>query len=357
VLVESVKDHAIVMLDPDGRVERWSPGAEVVTGYRAEELTGQHLNVLYTPEDLARGLPDGLLRGADSAGRTEDEGWRVRKDGSRYWASEVVTALRSRTGELTGYAKVTRDLSERRSAELSRARAEEAVRLRDEFLSVASHELRTPLTTLQIELRSLYEHRDACDDRMAKRIERSVRSADRLDALIESLLDVSRIATGKLVLRPAALDLSQLLPPLLDALRASAEKAGCALSLVMSGPIMGTWDRSRLQQVLMNLLANALKYGAGGPVTVTVSTDADEAVIEVADKGPGIRETDLARIFRRFERAVSLRHYGGLGLGLYVSREIVRAQGGTISARNLVGGGACFTVRLPMDGPGFQGIG
>jgi signal transduction histidine kinase len=125
----------------------------------------------------------------------------------------------------------------------------------------------------------------------------------------------------------------------------------------MSGPVMGTWDRPRLQQVLMNLLANAMKYGAGGPVTVTVSTDAGEAVIEVADKGPGIREEDLARIFRRFERAVSVRHYGGLGLGLYVSREIVRAQGGTISARNLASGGACFTVRLPMDGPGFHGIG
>jgi signal transduction histidine kinase len=302
-------------------------------------------------------LPDSLLRRAAATGRVEDEGWRRRKDGMRFWAEEVITALRDRGGELTGYAKVTRDLSERRNAELTRARAEQAVRLRDEFLSVASHELRTPLTTLQIELRSLYDQRDACGERMAKRIERSVRSADKLDALIASLLDVSRIATGKLVLSPAALDLSQLVPQLLETLRLTASKAGCTLSLVMSGPIMGTWDRPRLQQVLMNLLANALKYGAGGPVTISVSTEADEAIIEVADKGPGIREEDMARIFRRFERDVSVRHYGGLGLGLYVSREIVRSQGGTISARNLDSGGACFTVRLPMDGASAQGIG
>jgi PAS domain S-box-containing protein len=347
-LVDSVRDHAIFMLDRDGRVETWSTGAEGVAGYCRHEIVGQRVHVFFTAEDQSRGLPQELLQQAASAGRAEDEGWRVRKDGSRFWVDEVTTALRDRAGELTGYALVTRDLTERRNAELSRARAEEAIRLRDEFLSVASHELRTPLTTLQIELRGLYDQRQTCGNRVAKRIERSVRNADRLDALIESLLDVSRIATGKLVLRPASVDLSQILPPVLDDMRLTAAKAGCTLSLSAKGPVHGTWDRPRLQQVLMNLLANAMKYGAGGPVTVTLDTDGDDAVIEVADKGPGIREQDLSRIFRRFERAVSVRHYGGLGLGLYVSREIVRAQGGTIAARNLSGGGACFTVRLPI---------
>jgi PAS domain S-box-containing protein len=339
------------MLDRDGRVETWNAGAEGVAGYRRHEIVGQRAHVLYTAEDQARGLPRELLQQAAAAGRAEDEGWRVRKDSSRFWADETTTALRDRAGDLTGYARVTRDLTERRNAELSRARAEEAIRLRDEFLSVASHELRTPLTTLQIELRGLYDQRSTCEGRVAKRIERSVRNADRLDALIESLLDVSRIATGKLVLRPASVDLSELLPPLLEDLRLTATKAGCTLSLSVKGSVRGTWDRPRLQQVLMNLLANAMKYGAGGPVTVTLDTDGDDAVIEVADKGPGIRTQDLSRIFRRFERAVSVRHYGGLGLGLYVSREIVRAQGGTIAARNLAGGGACFTVRLPIERP------
>jgi PAS domain S-box-containing protein len=348
-LIDSVRDHAIFMLDREGRVETWSTGAEGVSGYCRHEIIGQRVQLFYSAEDRGHGLPDELLRQAAAAGRAEDEGWRVRKDGSRFWADEVVTALRDRDGGLTGYTLVMRDLTERRNAELARARAEEAIRLRDEFLSVASHELRTPLTTLQIELRGLYDQRATCADRVAKRIERSVRNADRLDALIESLLDVSRIATGKLVLRPASVDLSQLVPPVVEEMRLLAAKAGCTLSLSAVGPVCGTWDRPRLQQVLMNLLANAVKYGAGGPVTITVGTDGDDAVIEVADKGPGIREQDLARIFRRFERAVSVRHYGGLGLGLYVSREIVRAQGGTIAARNLAGGGACFTVRLPIE--------
>jgi signal transduction histidine kinase len=231
------------------------------------------------------------------------------------------------------------------------------VRLRDEFLSVASHELRTPLTALQIELRGLYDQRGECGDNMARRIERSVRSADRLDALIQGLLDVSRIATGKLVLKPGAVDLARLVPRLLEEMRHTASKAGCPLSIAVSGAVQGQWDQPRLEQVLMNLLANAFQYGAGGPVSVQVSTDGGDAVIEVADQGPGIRDEDLTRIFRRFERAVSVRHHGGLGLGLYVSREIVRAQGGTIVARNLETGGACFTVRLPLEGGNAEGIG
>jgi PAS domain S-box-containing protein len=353
VLLDSVKDHAIFTLDRNGRVETWSPGAELLAGYRPSEIAGKGVHVLYTAEDRARGLPDALLDQAASLGRAEDEGWRIRKDDSRFWGNEVLTALRDPAGELTGYADVTRDLTERRNAELSRARAEEAVRLRDEFLCVASHELRTPLTTLQIELRGLYDQRATCGDRMAKRIERSVRNADRLGSLIEGLLDVSRIATGQLELRPATTDLARVVPRLLDEMRQTASKAGCALSLAVSGAVRGQWDQPRVEQVLMNLLANAFKYGAGGPVSVRVSTEGADAVIEVADHGPGIRDEDLTRIFRRFERAVSVRHHGGLGLGLYVSREIVRAQGGTIAARNLETGGACFTVRLPMrDGEG-----
>ena len=139
VLVDSVKDHAIFMLDPEGRVRTWNPGAECIAGYRFDEIAGQRVHVFYTAEDRASGLPDALLEQAAASGRSEDEGWRMRKDGSRFWADEVVTALRDRAGALTGYGRVTRDLTERRNAELSRARAEEAVRLRDEFLSVASH--------------------------------------------------------------------------------------------------------------------------------------------------------------------------------------------------------------------------
>jgi CheY-like chemotaxis protein/anti-sigma regulatory factor (Ser/Thr protein kinase) len=188
---------------------------------------------------------------------------------------------------------------------------------------------------------------------VAKRIERSVRSADRLDALIESLLDVSRIATGKLVLAPAAIDLAQLVPQIVDRARSMAAKAGCALSLSMSGPVRGCWDCTRLQQVLMNLLANALKYGAGGPVSVTVTTDGADAVIEVADNGPGITPEVLPRIFESF---YTTKPRGmGTGLGLPISLGIVRALGGEITVDTHPGEGAIFRVRLPageLSAPG-----
>jgi signal transduction histidine kinase len=267
----------------------------------------------------------------------------------------VLNAIRGHDGGLVGYAKVTRDLTERRQLEeerVSRARAEEAVRLRDEFLSIASHDLKTPLTTLQIELQLLEQRRALLDEKELKRLDRAVRSAARLGALVDSLLDVSRIAAGQLVLQREPIDLAQVLALLVDSFQGVAARAGCTLTLETPRPVRGTWDRLRLEQVVTNLIANALKYGARGPVKVSLASENGAAVIEVSDLGPGIPEDALDRIFTRFERAAPARHYGGLGLGLYVSREIVRAEGGTIAARNLAGGGACFTVRLPLERPG-----
>jgi signal transduction histidine kinase len=163
------------------------------------------------------------------------------------------------------------------------------------------------------------------------------------------LLDVSRISSGGLALTTDDLELSETVSQVVASLRGAAASARCDLSFTTTGAIRGSWDRLRIEQMVMNLLSNALKYGAGAPVKVTLSTDGSHAVLEVADKGPGIPAKDLDRIFGRFERAASFRHYGGLGLGLYVTREVVAGQGGTIDARNLPGGGACFTVRLPLE--------
>jgi PAS domain S-box-containing protein len=351
LLVEAVHDYAIFMLDPRGNVATWNSGAERIKGYRADEIIGRHFSCFRLPADVRAGKCERELVIAAARGSMEEEGWRVRKDGSRFWANVVLTAIRDAGGGLVGYAKVTRDLTERRRLDderLRRALAEEAVRLRDDFLSIASHELKTPLTTLQIDLRALTERLGADDDRrLVKRAERAARSADRLDALIESLLDVSRIASGKLILKPEQLDLSQELATLVDNLQGMAAAAHCELTLRTSGAILGFWDRLRLEQVVMNLVANALKYGAGAPVTVSAAVEGGQAVIQVMDGGPGIPEADLGRIFGRFERAASIQNYGGLGLGLYVSDQIVRSLGGTIEALNRSEGGACFTVRLP----------
>jgi PAS domain S-box-containing protein len=351
LIIDAVEDYAICMLDPQGRVATWNSGAERLEGYAAKEIIGQHFERFRLDEDVREGRAQHELELAAREGRVESEGWRRRKDGSRFWAYVVLTAIRDASGELLGFAKVTRDLTDRNRLDderLHRARAEEAVRLRDEFLRIASHELKTPLTTVQIELQGLQELATG-DERLAKRLGRAARNADRLAALIESLMDVSRIAEGGLTLKPEPLDLSELISQLADWLRPSAAKAGCPLAFSTSGPIPGSWDRLRLEQVVLNLCGNAFKYGAGKPVWLSVSREDEQAIIDVSDAGSGIPERDLQRIFGRFERAASQRHYGGMGLGLYVSREIVEAHHGTISARNLPEGGARFTVRLPVE--------
>jgi PAS domain S-box-containing protein len=348
------------MLDRDGRVQTWNTGAALIKGYQRDEIVGKSIELFYTREDRENGRPAMLLGQAAREGRVEDEGWRVRKDGSRFWADVVITALRNEAGELIGYAKVTRDLTarlqaeqERRKADADRVRAEEALRIRDEFLSIASHELKTPLTALQIELfgmRTLSAKMGDGGDRMSRKVSRASRNADRLERLIEMLLDVSRVATGRLTLKPERFDLSEAVRQVAETMRGTAEQSACELSTDTAGPIVGDWDRVRVEQVVMNLLVNAFKYGAGRPVTVSTATEGGEGVIEVRDHGPGVPVEDLKRIFERFERGAR-RDHGGLGLGLYVSREIALAHDGSIAARNLPEGGAAFTIRLPLAAP------
>jgi PAS domain S-box-containing protein len=351
LLVQSVKDYAIFMLDPLGRIVTWNAGAARINGYQASEIIGQHFSRFYPEEDVRSGKCERELEIASIEGRYEEEGWRVRKDGTRFWSSVVITALRDPGGALIGYGKVTRDLTQRRRLEEERVRlvqAEESIRLRDEFLSIASHELKTPLTALQLQLQGLAPRVGALDPAMVPRFARAIRSGQRLSDLIEALLDVSRIATGRFELKRELFDMGEAVRDLVERLRDSATKSGCELVVTAPEGIVGAWDRLRIEQVLVNLLSNALKYGAGNPVRVEVTRDGPDALIEVRDAGPGIREEDLARIFGRFERASSIRHYGGLGLGLYVAREIVEAHHGAVSAQNSSGGGAVLVVRLPI---------
>ena len=350
LLVDSIRDYAVFMLDPDGIVRSWNNGAQLIKGYTAAEIIGRHISTFYIPEERDEGKPQRLLALAERDGRVEAEGWRVRKDGSRFWADVVITALRE-GGELVGFVKVTRDLTDRLRAQEERlqlAHAEEAIRLRDEFLSIASHELRTPLTALQLQLESLEEQTAAGPARLSGKVAGAVRSSQRLGVLIDSLLDVSRIATGQLSLHPSEMDLRPSVELLLDGLRDSADRAGSRLELEADSALCGEWDQIRLEQLLTNLVANAIKYGAGKPIVVSLARDGDGAVIQVRDHGPGVQTEDMERIFDRFERASSMRHHGGFGLGLYVAREIARAHGGSIAVHNAEDGGACFTVRLPL---------
>jgi PAS domain S-box-containing protein len=347
-----VKDYAIFMLDPTGRVFTWNAGAEHIKGYRPEEIIGRHFSIFYPEDEVRAGKCTMELEVASRDGRFEDEGWRLRKDGSRFWASVVITALHNQHGALAGFAKVTRDLTQRRRLEEERlllAHAKEAIRLRDEFVSIASHELKTPVTTLQLQLQSLRLSAGMQEERTAGKIDRAIRSGHRLTELIETLLDVTRITSGRLELHRHELDLAQSVMEVVDRFRESASKAACELVFNGESGIVGSWDRIRIEQVVTNLLANAIKYGAGSPVEVTLIREGHQALLQVRDRGSGIAADDLQRIFGRFERASSLRHYGGLGLGLFVTGQIVEAHGGTIEAHNAPEGGAHLRVRLPIE--------
>jgi signal transduction histidine kinase len=201
---------------------------------------------------------------------------------------------------------------------------------------------------LQLQLDTLNNRMDQSGQHVSAKIQRAAQSSERLVSLVESLLDVSRIATGRFALDIKEFDLADSVIRVVDGLRPAAERARCALTVDASQPITGSWDQLRLEQALTNLIANAVKYGAGKPVRVSARRDGGEVVLEVRDHGPGIPETELARIFRRFERAASMRNYGGLGLGLYFIQAIAEAHGGSVVASNASDGGACFQIKLPV---------
>jgi PAS domain S-box-containing protein len=364
LLVESVKDYAIYMLDRNGCIATWNSGAENIKGYTAHEAIGRHFAMFYPPEDVAAGRPERELTLATRDGRYEEEGWRVRKNGERFWASVVITAVYDEARTITGFAKVTRDLTERRRIELQmlaaeRAAAEERVRTmeaerlveqRDEFISVAAHELRTPLTALQLKLQGLEQGLEKVvpDGRLLDRLRGALRQVGRLGELVERLLDVSRIVGGKLVLKRESTDVAALARQIADELREPARAAGVDLRLHGVESVVGQWDKARLEQVVTNLVSNAIKYGNSKPVDITIASTDALARVTVADHGIGIAADDLERIFGRFERAVPGRHYAGLGLGLYVSRNIVEAHGGTLQATSDADEGSTFVVEIPL---------
>ncbi|QSQ28532.1 PAS domain-containing sensor histidine kinase [Pyxidicoccus parkwayensis] len=273
-----------------------------------------------------------------------------------------------RDGEVVAACIYVEDMTERRRVEAQRdagaareravreqalRETQEAVRARDEFLSVAAHELRTPLTSLRLHLQLLQRQlgisQPALSEQLAPRTQVLERQLSRLGGLVNTLLDVSRLAAGKLSLEPREMDLAQLVRQMADAFAEEFKKAGSELTLHVDGPLQGTWDPLRVEQVLVNLLSNAAKYGAGRPVEVSLVGEGHTAVLAVKDHGIGISEDGMSRLFGKFERAVSERHYGGLGLGLYITRQIVEAMGGSITVRSAQGQGSTFILRLPTQ--------
>jgi signal transduction histidine kinase len=232
--------------------------------------------------------------------------------------------------------------------------AQEAVRARDDFLSVASHELRTPLTPLQLHmlrLRAIAREGKLVGmpaEELAKVLDTSVRLVERLSLEVSNLLDVSRIICGRVAIEPEQFDLSALVRDVTGRAEIELERANCSLELTGVAPVVGRWDRMRVERIVSNLLSNAMKYGAGKPVEITVDTEGGAARLSVRDHGIGIAHDQVERVFGRFERAVSEHTYGGLGLGLYIVRQFAEAHGGSVEIETRQGQGSTFTVRLPL---------
>lgn len=366
LLIESVGDYAIYMLDHTGRVTTWNLGAERMKGYAASEIIGRSFEVFFPEEDIRDGKPVRELAAAIKDGRFEDEGWRVRKDGTRFWANVVVTALRDGKSEPMGFAKITRDLTMRREAEAIERnlvreqaartaaetvaqRAEESNRIKDEFLATVSHELRTPLNAM-LGWAVIARGKAPPDLEPALGIiERNARAQSRI---IEDVLDISRIVSGKLRLETNLVDLSSVAKLAVETVRPAADAKGVVLDVQLDSidPIGG--DAERLQQIIVNLLSNGIKFTPpNGKVSVRVGSDEKNVAVSVSDTGQGIDPSFLPRVFEPFCQADGspTRRHGGLGLGLAIVKHLVQAHGGVIRASSGgAGTGATFTFELPL---------
>lgn len=348
----------LVMMDARQQCVFMNPAAERITGFSFHEVQGRPLH-----EFVHHTRPDGrpypmeecpIDRALPTRAQEQGEEIFVHRDGHFYpvafTASPIIEAGRA-VGTIIELRDTTDEKRRQREREQLLGELKEAVRLRDEFLSVASHELKTPLTPLALKLAALEKVLVSGARSNAEELRREVdvarRQVRRLSDLVNDLLDVSRISSGRLNLELEQVNLVDVVSEVVRRFEPEAIRAGCSIELRTGAPAVGTWDRLRLEQVVGNLLSNAIKYGAGHPIRVDVEQTGDAGRLRICDEGIGIPPEVMARLFQKFERGVSDRHYGGLGLGLYVTRQIVEAFGGTVRATS-EGLGATFEVIIPL---------
>jgi PAS domain S-box-containing protein len=352
LMVASVVDYAIFLLDPGGYILTWNPGAQRIKGYTEEEIVGRHFSTFYTDKDRARNHPDNELEIAAAEGRYEEESWRVRKDGTQFWANVVITAIRDETGDLVGYGKVTRDLTERRAGEEALREAQQRLEASNEelrrFASVAAHDLNEPLRTIAGMADLLVKrHLDALPEDGRQFLGHISSSAERMGHLIDSLLDYTRAGHAPRSTQPVGVrDAARRVA---DDLAAMIVERGAELTLDVDPAAEVTADPADVELLLQNLLSNALKFG--DPQTPTVRVTCEPAGVNwrivVADNGAGIAPEDQPRIFEAFHRAHPDSSLRGTGLGLAICERIVQRHGGAIGVESRPGDGSRFWVYLP----------
>jgi PAS domain S-box-containing protein len=351
LMVESVRDYAIFMLDPDGYVTSWNKGAELNKGYTADEIIGRHFSVFYPQEKLEARWPQHELEVAQREGRFEDEGWRLRRDGTRFWANVVITALHDADGRHRGFVKVTRDLTASRRIHA----LEEQERRLTQFLALLGHELRNPMTPIANAV-SIMQLEEPTNPRMRAARDILARQVTHLRRLVDELLDVGRISTGKVHLVEEVLSLQQVVDDAAVAVRPTMVERGHEFIVnVPEEPMHVLGDAVRLVQVLTNLLNNAAKFTPpDGRVSLSLTATRDgRAELGVRDNGPGIFPDELPGMFKLFVQGGNEGPGGtqsGLGIGLSLVQQLVHLHGGDVSAfsTGVAGEGAEFLVHLPL---------
>ena len=338
LLVERVEEYAIYLLDPTGRVASWNSGAEKIKGYSAAEIVGKHFACFYTAEDIAAGRPQHNLELAAQQGHIRDQGLRARKDGSTFQADVVITALRDESGQLRGFSKVTRDVSDQiraREAEAEKIAAQKANQAKDEFLATLSHELRTPLTPALAAASFMAENAAELPEKFTRDVHLIRRNVQLEARLIDDLLDLTRISTGKIELHLQRTDAHSIAREALSIAKSEIHRKGLHITTHWAAEDHHVWaDPVRLEQVFWNLINNAVKFTAsGGDIQIRTANESGCFQLEVVDTGIGIDPDRQSSLFTAFEQGdnQTARQFGGLGLGLAICKNIVELHGGTIS--------------------------
>lgn len=371
-MIEEVQDYAIILLSKEGIIENWNKGAENIKGYTAKEIVGKSFSTFYTPDDRANGLPDKLLKLAKETGKATDENWRVRKDGTRFWGSVVITALNDNAGNITGFVKVTRDLTQRKIAEEEiRAKAEqlEASNIQLEkmnkelqsFAYISSHDLQEPLRKIQtFASRILDKEHDTLSESGKDSFRRMQTSAQRMQVLIQDLLAYSRTSTTERTFETTRLN--AIVNEVLEDLKEELETNRATIYV----PELGTLDVIPFQfrQLMLNLIGNSLKFShPARPVVIDIKCEVAHGIqfknekllphkkyyhISVSDNGIGFDQEYSHRIFEVFQRLHGKSEYKGTGIGLSIVKKIVENHDGVITATGNTDTGATFDIYIPV---------
>ncbi len=364
-LVQGVKDYAILTLDPEGRVVSWNEGAQRIKGYSAAEIIGQHFSRFFTPEDIEAGEPAHELKMARQNGRFEDEGWRMRKDGSRFWADVIVSAMYGPKGEFRGFSKVTRDITERKRAEekvraLNESERRHAAQLEvvnkelEAFSYSVSHDLRAPLRTIDGFSSALMEdYADKLDEQANTHLRRIRAATGHMAQLIDDLLKLALVTRSEM--HAEAVDLSALANDILAECRQGEPLR--EVECVVQEHVVGHGDPHLLRSVLENLLGNAWKFTSKkqqAKIEFAMADQDGQPVYFVRDNGAGFDMTYAEKLFGAFQRLHAAADFPGTGVGLATVHRIIRRHGGRVSAQGAEGRGATFSFTLEVNHGGQQ---